>query len=235
MAKSLGLVAAAVLVVLLTLAGEMSFGRWANLADRDQRMQAAATAIEQLPTRFGPWRAVRDEPFSEHAVAVLECRGYINRVYENVETGESLTVSVIVGPAGPMTAHRPEVCFSTREYTQDGATVEQTVVVDGTEHQFRQAQFRSTRLEGQQVVCYYGWSHDGTWVAPEAARFVLGGQPYLVKLQFVTSMDQPGPKSPDTGGPTEAATPAVAPLGERFLQDLLPVLEAKLAGSEPPS
>lgn len=221
MNTSISFLIAGILLIGITLAAEWQFGSLADVSARDAQMQQTADKLAALPKSFGPWELVREDPFSDDVVAILECSGHVNRLYKNRDTGELVTVSLIVGPSGPMTAHRPEVCFSSRDYTPEGITTDETIESGGATHEFRQARFVSTRLDAQHIACYYGWTHDGTWTAPDAARFVLGSEPYLVKLQFTTHV------SPESAESAQAVT-NVEPTGERFLRDLLPVLNEEL-------
>ena len=52
----------------------------------------------------------------EDTVEMLECTGNIVRTYENQRTGEVVSVFVIVGPAGPIAVHTPEICYSSQNY-----------------------------------------------------------------------------------------------------------------------
>src|SRR5436305_193873 len=60
-----------------------------------------------LPERVGSWRLQQSEPLSPDVIALLQCDGYISRIYENDQTGDVVTVVVLLGPAGPIAVHTP--------------------------------------------------------------------------------------------------------------------------------
>ncbi|MEN6450803.1 MAG: hypothetical protein ABFC96_09945, partial [Thermoguttaceae bacterium] len=89
-----------------------------------------------------------------------------------------------VGPAGPTSVHRPEICLSSRAYVGRGERQRLTVRgPDGKAHRFWTADFQSTGVGGELLRVCYGWSTGGEWAAPDDARFAFAGSPYLYKLQ----------------------------------------------------
>jgi hypothetical protein len=120
---------------------------------------------------------------------------------------------MLVGPAGPLAVHTPEICMTSREYENIKPSEQVRVMSDGREQQFFATLFRAKTLEGQRLNVYYGWSADGEeWQAPLSPRITLGPLPMLYKVQVVCA---------DAAVAEGATAPGVA-----FLADLLPHLAA---------
>ena len=113
--------------------------RWGPPAD----LKAAAAHLETMPKNFGRWELVDEAPIAKSAVDMLECAGYVNRRYVDLDSGQSVSIAIIVGPPGPTAVHTPEICFSSRAYELKGDR-------------------RLVRLEGRQVVVI----PFGEWTSP---------------------------------------------------------------------
>ena len=124
-----------------------------------------------------------DEPTRQ----ILDCAGYVNRQYVNRRSGETISLAIILGPAGPISVHTPEICYSSRAYSITTPR-KQVLFTDqrGRSHAFWALTFRSNNVSADQLCVYYGWTSDGTWRAPESARFEFAGRPMLYKLQIAT-------------------------------------------------
>jgi hypothetical protein len=196
-----------------TLLGGMIQGRMGRRWEGPSEFPKLADRLKKLPTDIGPWHMRESQPLSPAAEAVLECAGYVSRQYENRQTGEVVTMAVLLGPAGPISVHTPDVCYSGREYT-----VRQSPERTGFrrneagQDELWRTTLQSTRLDAGYLRVYYGWSSGGAWSAPADARFAFAGQPYLYKLQVAGALPSP---------PDEKALDP----GFRFLGKLLPVLD----------
>ena len=128
-------------------------------------------------------------------------RRLCSRQYENRKTGEIVTVAVLLGPAGPISVHTPDVCYSSQDYTVLGAP-EQTRFGggEGSQDELWSTSLRSTSLTAGNLRVYYGWSTGGPWSAPGDARFAFAGQPYLYKIQVAGPL--PSPIDEKTFGPS---------------------------------
>lgn len=191
---------AIVLVAGLTLAsgaiqGWMS-NRWGTPAD----MLAAATRLEGVPTQFGDWQFRSSDELTDPVRQELECTGYILHDYANQETGETVKVSVLLGPSGPMSIHMPEICYSGVDYTPLGDPQRTVVAVpEHKDQEFWCQKFRSNHLRGEKLSVWYAWSTGGDWSAPENPRFSYADQPYLYKIQLAAPVaPEAGDDSSDT-------------------------------------
>jgi hypothetical protein len=158
---------------------------------------------------------VESEPLPDRVLEMLRCDGHQNRVYVNQETNESVALILLVGRAGPMVAHTPAVCYESSAFEVVEST-RPTVVrtVGDRSDTFDRVAFRSKSVDGGKQVVYHSWRrHRGNWEVPGNPRFALGGAPMLYKLQLAAAPE--GLEETD--------------VQQRFLADLLPVLDRLLA------
>ena len=116
---------------------------------------------------------------------MLSCAGYVNRQYVNRKTGQTVWLAVMLGPAGPIAVHTPEVCYSSRAYQiQDPRTG--ISITDSREqaHTFWSVFFRGMTPSADQLHVCYAWYGKGGWEASTSPRFEFAGEPMLFKLQI---------------------------------------------------
>lgn len=185
-----------------------------RLSQRWTGQDPAGEAAKRLQT-FAPqlehWAAEEDHVLAQAVKDELQCRGYLHRSYVNRDTGESVNVAVLVGPAGPISVHTPEICYSSREFTL--ASQRRKVPISATSEKqshFWSVDFQSVRVEGTPLRVYYAWTADGRWEAAENPRFHFAGHPMLFKIQLAAQTATLG----------EDNDP-----GRRFLQEFLPALD----------
>jgi hypothetical protein len=178
---------AALLFVAAVTGGAALIDRDAE-ADRQLALDHAADALLHTPQILGSWHVTEEHALEDAALKMLQCAGYLNRVYQNQDTGEVVSVALFVGPAGPLVAHTPEICMTSQQFEQLGGMEQLTVPVNGDSHQFIRSTFRERSLEGGRLSVYYAWSADGkTWQAPTSPRLTLGPMPLLFKVQVAGS------------------------------------------------
>ena len=105
-----------ILVLVLTAISGAIHGRMSNRWGPPQDSRAAAEKLQDLPVQFGSWRLQSSDELSDFIEDTLQCVGYLLRTYANQETGEVVTVTILLGPPGPISVHTPEICFSSRAY-----------------------------------------------------------------------------------------------------------------------
>ena len=221
-AKRYWLAAKLILVVGLTLLSGVLQGHIRNRWGVPQAMRVAGQLLQDVPATFpgasGPWRVETVGEIGQYAVDQLECVASLARTYRNQRSGELVTVALILGPAGPMSVHTPEICFSSREYQEadlrQRVTLHNVAAGDAAE-QFWALDFRSRRAWGDPLRVYYAWSTGGGWLAPDDARFALAGWPYLYKLQIAANAPR--------GANLQRNDPC-----RNFLNDFLPVVRQYL-------
>lgn len=209
------------LLLALTLFSGVLHGRMSNRWGPTSRLAEAGQLLSGLPDEIGDWQqAGPAQELSGEAAAALECSGYVIRNYVHRDTRETVTVGLLVGRAGPMSVHTPEVCYSSREFPMVAGPERQVLkTADGVQHEFWRTTHKSTRLEGTALRAYYGWNDGQRWTAAEHPRFAYAGKPYLYRLQLAV----PAPL---------AADEHYEDAGLRFLRDLLPVAKHHLLSNE---
>ena len=175
----------------LTLASGAIHGRLTSRWVSHPAMKAAAERLKSVPTQFRDWRMQREEEMDEVSANVLECAAYIDRQYVNDKTDEVVHVTVILGPAGPISVHTPEICLSSRRYRQmeerKPMRVPSKEPTDEPDKLWGLT-FKSRELSGHLLRVYYGWSRGGPWSAPESARRQHVGSPYVYKIQVAAPL-----------------------------------------------
>jgi hypothetical protein len=174
-----------ILVVALTVASAVVQGRMSNRWGPSEDMLTAGKQLETIPTQFGDWRVLSSQAMSEEARNELEPAGYIYSTYRNQKTGETINMTLFVGPTGPTAVHTPEICYSSRAHKQ--LAPRETVTLPdkaGGDDKFWSLTFRSTGVDGEMLQVYYAWSTGDHWLAAGNPRFSLAGQPYLYKIQL---------------------------------------------------
>jgi hypothetical protein len=205
------------LLLLLTLGGGLIHGRLSNRWGPPEQMIEAGNRLNQISGEFGAWQVTASGHIEDSAKGMLQCAGDITRIYSDAAMQAKVDVSLLVGPAGTVSVHTPEVCFSTKNFELLGKRKRINVRDDaGTDHQFWMVEFRTKDLEERLLRVYYGWSTGGPWSAPDDARLEFAGSPYLYKLQLHENI------SPD--GDTEE-------VGLSFLCNFLPEARAELVSA----
>jgi|HubBroStandDraft_4_1064222.scaffolds.fasta_scaffold436827_1 hypothetical protein len=208
--------------VVLTAAPAVVHGVWSRRWRDPADITAAAKSVEAFPTQFGDWKQHGDEEkMPEEAVRELRCAGYVDRHYVNQKLGREVTVLLMVGPAGPLVRHPPEICYGAQanQLLQDPVDVK-VATPDSQNHTFRFLRYKNPgAASGEFSVCY-GWTANGTWDVPEYPRVRFGGEPLLYKLQVLTTDPVPN----------DGTLPVAA---VQFMNEFLPLLRDRLrAGTD---
>jgi hypothetical protein len=203
----------------MTIGGAVIQGRYSNRWSIDQALPMAGSRLENLATQVPGWRLSEVRKFAADVVGMLQCAGHVCRVYTDEETGQQITVAVIVGPAGPTSVHIPEICYSSRDY--DIESRRQHVKIKGpgpdgssadSEHEFWNLTLRSLKPGIGLLDVAYAWTGGGPWQAPAEPRISMRHYPALYKIQVAAPLP-----------------PGIDPMRyhpcEDFLRDFLPILE----------
>lgn len=197
----------------MTLAAGAIHGHLTNRWGEPPDLAAAAEKLQGIPDEFGDWQLRESKPLGEGVVRMLQCSGYINRIYANELTGSVVSVAILAGPPGPISVHTPEICYSSRDHTIEESP--QRFTVRATEvpgEEFWGMTFRSNDLIGGRLRVCYAWSAGEPWSAPSQPRITFSGKPLLCKMQLATHLPPSGTTQPED--------PSVT-----FLKEFLPVLD----------
>ena len=150
---------------------------------------------------------------------MLECLGDISRTYQSPTSQAVVSYSLLMGPAGTVAVHSPEICFPAQNYRLLG---ERKLVkirdASGADHDFWKVEFRSQDLDARRLHVYYAWSTGGPWSAPDSPRFKYAGFPFLYKLQLV-------------GYPSPLATKEAEDPVPAFLNTFLPAAKDEITSA----
>ena len=158
-----------------------------------EEMLQAAERVASFPMEIGPWKATEDGKLDDEAAAMLRSVGSVLRRYTHEATGETISLVFLVGPAGPLAIHTPEVCYGSNNFTvvdPRGRSIVEDV--QGNEHPFSVVTFAENDLRQRRQRIYYAWNHQNTWIAPEQPRSAFAGLPMLYKVQVSTYLQGDG-------------------------------------------
>lgn len=157
-------------------------GRWGPSED----LVAAGEALGSLPHTIADWEMQSESKIEETTVEVLRCTGSVSRIYVNRVNGQLVKMALIVGPPGPISVHKPEICYSSQNYTQQGERQRVHVeAIDGSnEGYFWALTFKPNNLNGVPFRVYYAWSDGGPWQAVENPRVSRSNAKLLYKIQL---------------------------------------------------
>ena len=181
----------------------------------DAQLQQAAARLQSLPESFGDWQESSNKELSKTAIDMLQCAGYINKIYLNKQTNEQISVVVMVGPGSTMAIHTPEICYSGRNFSMVGDK-RHSEITDATQnqHEFWLVDFTMNDTEAKELRVHYGWSDGDTWQAPNRPRLAFAGKRILYKIQiaeYVTTLQK-----------------QLDARAERFLSEFLSALHEKI-------
>jgi hypothetical protein len=199
-----------VLAFALTILSGVLQGRMRNRWGPSPDTVHAADKLAEVPKQFGNWRLKSSDKLGEAVERELECVGYFVRNYQNQATGDLVSVTLLLGPPGPISVHTPEVCFGTRNYQALGKREEVAIRgADGEGDRLWALSYKANNLRGDMLRVYWAWSIGKHWSADADPRFKHAGQPYLYKIQLSSPLP--------AGADLQADDPC-----KKFLEDFLP-------------
>jgi hypothetical protein len=158
-------------------------GRWSNTVSLDH----APSKASQLPMTLGDWDGQTKE-VDPRTMEVAGCSGLLLRQYVNRRTGDSVSVMLMCGRAGPVSVHTPDVCYA-GGYDQAGPTVRHTLA-SPTGGQFWVRRFQKKAAIPLQLRIFYSWNATGTWQAPDNPRWSFAHRPLLYKLYLIRELSR---------------------------------------------
>jgi hypothetical protein len=189
--KFWGQIGICVLAVGITIAAAAYQGRLTNRWGSSQGTESALALLDSLPEDYGPWHLEERTKLSAEEIKILQCAGHLQGRYVNKDSGETVLVSTLLGPPGPTSVHRPEICFSAVNFPQETDRKRVDLGSGEAPSSAWMVQFRDTKnIAGGVVRAYYAWSDGGTWQAADEPRITYGGRPFLYKVQVVAQLPE---------------------------------------------
>jgi hypothetical protein len=169
-----------------TIAAGFVHRRMTNSWRLSPTARVAGERLQAMPAKdFGNWRFDRQAEFPPEVLTILEQPAYLSRVYQHVQTGDTVTVVVLAGQPGPVAVHTPEICYSSRDYSLAGARSTQDVTADdGRKHHLWKLKLDPNQADQLPLEVRYGWTTGRAWEATEQPRYSFGGLSHLYKLQI---------------------------------------------------
>lgn len=215
-----GVVAA---VVLLGLSAGIRYRMESAVAARIEATRFSPFPLSEIPLELGPWKGKEDK-LDEYIARKTGSTDYITRRYVNEQTGASLEVLMLYGPAAEMGYHHPMSCYPNAGYVLVGGGDLRPIPfrVDGEDRTvgFRNLVFQRGEggsAERQQV--YYVWKYSDTYALDLGQPSAFGRLPGMFKIQVARGLART--ESPD--GRANAGNPC-----EDFLARLMPIFESKI-------
>ncbi len=200
---SFRLISAIVLILAATVFCGLVQGRWTYRWGMPSQSVASGAMLEKIPVVIGDWRMKSDNDVSQEVLDTLQCTGHVFRTYVNDKTQEQIQVAILVGPAGPISVHTPEICYNGQNFE---ASTEREEIPIGPESlkagasageltegvhagdSFWGLVFRTADVHAAPMSVYYAWSDGETWRATDQPRHSFAGIPNLFKVQVAGLM-----------------------------------------------
>lgn len=208
--RNKGFLVTAVGCVLATLLSGVVHGRLDGRWSAAPKLTEIGSKLNSLPDRVGQWELVEETPLPQNAQDILRCFGSTNRVYQNIDTADRVTVAVMFGRRGPIAVHTPEVCYSGRGTKQSGPTRREIVPIDSVNHSVWTVSFEDNQDKQPKLEVLYAWSVGEEWVAADNPRFWLTENLYKIQI---------------AGPPTAKGQESVT---LEFFRELIPQLQTRI-------
>ncbi|MEI7685831.1 MAG: exosortase-associated EpsI family protein [Planctomycetota bacterium] len=205
---------AVILAALLLVAGGVVHGMYADRWQTSSALDDAVARVARVPLTFGGWVGV-EQPTDSAEYGQAGAQGYWARSY--TKDGKSFLAILMVGRAGRMAVHTPEVCYRGAGFDLQGspALVAARSAAGAELGAFWSATFVKPGTVGAELQLLWSWSDGKLWDAPKSPRWKFAGHPALYKLYV----------SHDASGMT---ADAAAQSRDEFLRAFLPTLNETL-------
>lgn len=214
-------------VILLGLSAFVRHRMEAAVAARIEATRFSPFPLAEIPLELGPWKGKEDK-LDEYIARKTGSTDYITRRYVNDQTGATLEVLMLYGPAAEMGYHHPMACYPNAGYALVGGGDLRPIPfqVDGQDRSvgFRNLVFQRGEggtAERQQV--YYVWKYSDTYALDLGQPSAFGRLPGMFKIQVARGLART--ESPD--GRANAGNPC-----EDFLARLMPIFESKVENGQ---
>lgn len=177
------------LLIAITVVAAIVQGRATNRWGASDTIANAATIFTRLPKTFGDWNLLETQELPSQVRGILQTEHYSQGVYEHRSTGQRATLTLLLGPPGPMSVHTPDICYSAADFSQISDRHQVNIVPGDTNDTAWMTQFHSAHdVQDSILRVYYSWHNGQRWKAVEEPRVTYGARPYLFKVQAATEL-----------------------------------------------
>lgn len=199
-----------VLMVIVTYVEGTWTERWAK--SDSEELARWSSRVESLPLTIGEWEG-KDLPESQAELEAAGITGSVSREYVNRNTGDKVSVFLVVGGARKIAVHTPDKCFVAGGYKMGKDPADFDVTDKST---FYQALFTKEEVATNEMLrVFWGWNIGGGWEAPGMPRWEYRGKEALFKMYLMTQ------QSDNQQGPDRS--PAL-----EFMKEAEPIIQATL-------
>ncbi len=180
-------------------------------------------ALKSFDETIGRWHAKEntESALDPQIARIAGSTDSLIRTYVDKQTGVSVVVLILYGRAGPVTAHTPEVCYTSQGYDQL-----ETFDFDMPGQTPGSARFRSLLFtkkggrEGTQQEVFYAFRNEGRWAPVVQGTWkTLEANPPVFKIMVQRRLAEQERRN--VNNPTVL-----------FLSEMLPVLERRIHAAE---
>lgn len=164
-------------------------GLWTDRWTVSPALQDSAAHLDTLPLKLGDWEGTPQE-LDARQLAVAEATGHVARRYVQRRTGAEVSVVILSGRPGPLSVHRPEVCYAGSGFVQMGSVEKWQAPKDSAARGtgYWSARFTQPGADPQPLRVVWAWSASGDWAAADNPRLAFVREPVLYKLYVVRRM-----------------------------------------------
>src|SRR5262245_15491424 len=191
------------LAIPLVVGYGLAEGRWTDRWAPSPELEQAPAKLARVPKDVGPWKG-EDEEIDERTIRQGEIHAYAQRRYTHRSTGEQVTGLLLCGRAGPISVHRPEVCFGGAGYWLMAAAQREGVEAPALrgEAEFWRGKFHKPDAGlPEQMQLYWAWNVRGDWVAVDNPRLTFARERALYKLYVLRRLSRPDEPPEDSPVP----------------------------------
>lgn len=167
-------------------------GRWGTSDD----LKEASARLATVPIQVGPWVGT-DLPMEQKVIDRAEATAVVSRVYKNATSGAEVSVLLLCGPAGPIGAHTPDICYAGLGYKMAGTQERKPAPLpDGTTSTYWSGRFAKA-ADGPALQVCWAWCTDGNWDATDDPRLAYANRTGLYKLYATRGLPAGAAAGPD--------------------------------------
>jgi hypothetical protein len=165
------------------LHGRMT-ARWAPRAD----FPGIQARLDAIPTVVDGWEG-RPQAIDEQELQAARVQAHFSRVYTDPKSGRQLSVVVVCGAAGPISAHTPDVCVVGLGYQVVGGRKSMKLSEAET---LWCSQFVKTGLVQSRMNVYWGYNGGTGWAAwnQDESRVRNAFRPCLYKVYYALGVSE---------------------------------------------